>query len=77
MELIRTRFPNGVILNHDCFDIMPKLSDKGIDLILCDLPYGTTQNRWDSVLDLENFREVATNNTQINNQSTKKQLLEK
>ena len=30
-----------------------------------------------SVLDLENFREVATNNTQINNQSTKKQLLEK
>lgn len=32
---------------------MKSLDDKSIDLILCDLPYGTTRNKWDSVIDLE------------------------
>lgn len=32
---------------------MKDLPSKSIDLILCDLPYGTTRNKWDSVLDLE------------------------
>jgi DNA modification methylase len=36
----------------DCLDIMQKIDDKSIDMILCDLPYGTTQNKWDSVIDL-------------------------
>jgi len=36
----------------DCFDILPKLHDKSVALILSDLPYGTTQNKWDSVLNL-------------------------
>lgn len=31
----------------DCLDIMPKIiDDKSIDLILCDLPYGTTKCKW-------------------------------
>ena len=31
---------------------MPKIKDKSVDMILCDLPYGTTQNKWDSVIPL-------------------------
>lgn len=37
----------------DCLDLMKTLDDKSVDLILCDLPYGTTRNKWDSVIDLE------------------------
>lgn len=34
----------------DCLEIMPTLPAASVDLILCDLPYGTTQNKWDSVI---------------------------
>ena len=34
----------------DCLEIMKDIPDKSIDMILCDLPYGTTQNKWDSVI---------------------------
>ena len=37
----------------DCLIEMQKISDKSIDMILCDLPYGTTQNKWDSVIPLD------------------------
>lgn len=37
----------------DCLDIMPLIDHKSVDLILCDLPYGTTQNKWDSIIDLD------------------------
>ena len=36
----------------DCLEIMKDIPDKSIDMILCDLPYGTTKNKWDSVIDL-------------------------
>lgn len=37
----------------DCLDVMPKnIDDKSIDMIFCDLPYGTTNCKWDSVIDL-------------------------
>jgi site-specific DNA-methyltransferase (adenine-specific) len=40
----------------DCLELMPKhVEDKSIDMIFCDLPYGTTQNKWDSVIDLPNL----------------------
>lgn len=39
----------------DCLEIMRTLPDKSIDLVLCDLPYGTTQNKWDSCIDLGNL----------------------
>lgn len=41
-----------VIIHGECLEEMKKLPDKCIDMILCDLPYGTTQNKWDSVIDL-------------------------
>lgn len=34
----------------DCLELMKDLPDASVDLILCDLPYGTTQNKWDSVI---------------------------
>jgi site-specific DNA-methyltransferase (adenine-specific) len=37
----------------DCLDIMPKIADKSIDCIICDLPYGTTRNHWDSIIPLD------------------------
>mgnify|MGYP001548144640 CR=1 FL=1 len=38
----------------DCLELMPKhIKDKSIDMIFCDLPYGTTQNKWDSVIPLD------------------------
>lgn len=38
------------IYQGDCFDYMPKIPSKSIDLILCDLPYGTIACKWDTVL---------------------------
>ena len=40
----------NTIYNEDCLVGMQKIPDKSIDMILCDLPYGTTRNSWDSVL---------------------------
>ena len=44
-------FTNKVI-QGDCLEVMATMPDKSVDMILCDLPYGTTQNKWDSVIDL-------------------------
>lgn len=41
------------VFEGDCLDIMQEIPSKSIDMILCDLPYGTTQNKWDSVIDLD------------------------
>jgi len=41
------------IYKGDCLELMPKfVDDKSIDMIFCDLPYGTTKCKWDSVIDL-------------------------
>lgn len=39
-----------VIYNEECIEGMKKLPDKSIDMILCDLPYGTTRCKWDIVI---------------------------
>lgn len=39
-----------VLLQGDCLELMRGLPDASVDLILCDLPYGTTRNKWDSVI---------------------------
>jgi site-specific DNA-methyltransferase (adenine-specific) len=40
------------IYQRECIEGMALIPDKSIDMILCDLPYGTTRNKWDSVIDL-------------------------
>ena len=37
----------------DCLDIMKDIPDKSVDMILCDLPYGTTACKWDNVIPFE------------------------
>lgn len=37
----------------DCLEIMKNISDKSIDMVLCDLPYGTTKCKWDVVIDFD------------------------
>jgi site-specific DNA-methyltransferase (adenine-specific) len=34
----------------DCLELMPLIADESIDMILCDLPYGTTRCKWDTVI---------------------------
>ena len=41
---------NYELLQGDCLEIMKDIPDKSIDMILCDLPYGTTPLSWDKVL---------------------------
>ena len=38
------------LYNGDCLEIMKNISDKSVDMILCDLPYGTTACKWDSII---------------------------
>ena len=37
----------------DCLHLMQRISDKSVDMVLCDLPYGTTRNKWDTPINLE------------------------
>lgn len=41
------------IYNMDCLDGMKLIDDKSIDMILCDLPYGTTACKWDNIIPFE------------------------
>ena len=41
------------VIEGDCLDVLPNIPDESIDMVLCDLPYGTTQNAWDSVIPLD------------------------
>lgn len=41
------------IYNEDCLQGMKRIPDKSVDMILADLPYGTTRNKWDSIIPLE------------------------
>lgn len=43
------------LYNGDCLSLMKNIPDESIDLILCDLPYGSSQCRWDTVLPFENL----------------------
>jgi len=45
------------VIQGDCLKVMPNIPNKSIDMILCDLPYGTTQNKWDSIIDLKKLWE--------------------
>lgn len=40
------------LFEGDCLKYLKQFPDNSIDMVLCDLPYGTTQNKWDSVIPL-------------------------
>ena len=39
------------LVNDDCLNYLPNIKDRSIDMILCDLPYGTTDAKWDNKID--------------------------
>tara|TARA_R110002110_G_scaffold277968_1_gene493244 strand:+ start:458 stop:1279 length:822 start_codon:yes stop_codon:yes gene_type:complete len=43
------------LINGDCLIEMKKMADKSIDVIFCDLPYGQTNCKWDTLIDLDEF----------------------
>jgi len=43
----------NVIYNEDCLEGMKRIPDNSIDMILADLPYGTTACKWDSIIPLD------------------------
>lgn len=47
------KYLGGDIYHGDCLKVMRRISSQSVDMILCDLPYGTTQNKWDSVIPLD------------------------
>ncbi|TDO19358.1 DNA-methyltransferase [Pedobacter duraquae] len=49
------KYRGGEIFQGDCLEVMKQIPDASVDMILCDLPYGTTQNKWDSVIPLDNL----------------------
>ena len=55
--------------NGNCLELMSDIDDKSIDMILCDLPYGTTACKWDSVIPFEplwaHYKRIIKNNGAI------------
>ncbi len=43
------------LLQGDCLELMKEIPDKSVDMILCDLPYGTTACSWDAVIPFDNY----------------------
>ena len=41
------------LLQGDCLELMKDIPDGSVDMILADLPYGTTRNKWDSTIPLD------------------------
>ena len=57
------------LLQGDCLELMKKIPDKSIDLILCDLPYGTTKCSWDIIIPFDalwkEYNRIIKDNTAI------------
>lgn len=43
---------NVQLIQGDCLELIKDIPDKSVDMILCDLPYQTTKNKWDKSLNL-------------------------
>lgn len=57
------------LYNGDCLEVMKQIPDKSVDMILCDLPYGTTSCKWDTVIPFdklwEQYKRIRKDNTPI------------
>ncbi len=43
------------IFEGNCFDLIHKIDDESIDLVICDGPYGVTENGWDKIAKIQEF----------------------
>ena len=57
------------LIHGDCLEKMADIADGSVDMILCDLPYGTTACKWDTIIPFEllwaQYRRVAKRNAAI------------
>ena len=51
MDEVKTN--NIHLIKGDCLEVMKDIKDKSVDMILCDLPYGTTSCKWDAIIPFE------------------------
>ena len=60
---------NIELYNGDCLELMKNIPDKSIDMILCDLPYGTTDCKWDIIIPFkplwEQYNRIIKDNSAI------------
>lgn len=45
------------LYNNDCLKILPTLPDHSVDMVLADLPFGSTRNQWDSIIPMDQLWE--------------------
>jgi len=61
--------PGGALIHGDCLEEMKRLPDNSVDMILCDLPYGTTACKWDTIIPFEplwaEYKRIAKKNAAI------------
>ena len=50
-----SKYEDVQLIHGDCLEVMRSIPDGSIDIILCDLPYGTTRNKWDSVISFDDL----------------------
>lgn len=43
------------IYHADAFDMLPQVDDESVDLVICDGPYGVTNNKWDRITNIQEF----------------------
>ena len=52
------------LLHGNCLELLKEIPDKSVDMVLADLPYGTTACKWDSIIPLdllwEQYRRITT-----------------
>uniref|UniRef100_A0A6C0C4T7 site-specific DNA-methyltransferase (adenine-specific) n=1 Tax=viral metagenome TaxID=1070528 RepID=A0A6C0C4T7_9ZZZZ len=60
-DVLTTTTPHGYISNICCLEGMTKIPPKSIDLICCDLPYGLTECKWDTPIDLDKLWKLYNN----------------
>src|SRR5574344_1237985 len=48
---------NSMLFNKDCIEVMKEIPSKSVDMILCDLPYGTTKCKWDIIIPFDKLWE--------------------
>ena len=68
-QIEKEQIEKDKIYNCDCLEGMKHIPNASIDAIICDLPYGTTRNAWDSVIPLDalwaEYKRIAKPNAAI------------
>lgn len=58
----KTDNKDNIVIHDDCFNVFQHIQSKSVKLILCDLPYGTTNCSWDIVIPLNDYIKIGKRN---------------